>query len=278
MRRTSILLCFLSLLPTTLSAQQQQATDTKKKDHLAELEERVRALESQITLLEGKLKADRAQTVGSAETTLNWESQARLHRGLTASSGTLILGGDGVEFRPTKGSSLHWPFVDIQTFDLLTPRRLVISGYENRSWHRHGEKKFRFDLSVPMPPLVASELARRVAKPVRNGDPHPDGPSIAMIPARHRTRGGGTNGVVHFRSDAIDYVTTTGKGGRSWRWSDIQTLANPDPFHLRVDGYRETFVFELKQPLSRELFDRLWDQVYARDLNGLTLGGSPKKP
>ena len=214
------------------------------------------------------------RSLSSVATVLDWESQARLHHGVKGSSGTLTLSQDGVTFLPTKGATLHWPFLEIQTFDLLTPRRLVITGYENRSWHRHGERKYRFDLSVAMPPDVAAELSRRVEKPVRNGDPNPTATDFATIPARHRTLAGGTNGTLRFGADGIEYVTSNGRGGRSWRWSDIQTLANPDPFHLRVDGYRETLTFELKQPMPRDLFDRLWNQIYARDLNRVEFGGS----
>src|ERR1700681_979019 len=43
-------------------------------------------------------------------TTVDWESQARLHHGLGSSQGTLALSHDGVLFRPTTGSTLHWPF------------------------------------------------------------------------------------------------------------------------------------------------------------------------
>ena len=211
-------------------------------------------------------------------TTLAWESQARLHHGLGGSPGTLALSPEGLVFHPAKGSTLHWPFLEIQTFDLLSPRRLVITGYENRSWHEHGERKYRFDLSVAMPPNIAAELARRVAKPVRNADPNPTATSFATIPARHRTLAGGTNGTLHFGPDGIDYLTTNGQGGRSWRWSDIQTLAKPDPFQLRVNSYRETFTFELKQPMSRELFDQLWNEIYAHDLSGSAFGGSKKNP
>ena len=219
-----------------------------------------------------------AQIPATLATTLDWESQARLHHGLEGRPGTLTLSKDGLVFHPTKGSTLQWPFLEIQTFDLLSPRRLVITGYENRSWHEHGERTYRFDLSVAMPPDIAAELARSVAKPVRNADPNPTATSFATIPARHRTLAGGTNGTLHFGPDGIDYLTTNGKDGRSWRWSDIQTLANPDPFHLRVNGYRETFDFELKQPMSRELFDRLWGEIYARDLNGGAFSGSRKNP
>jgi len=211
-------------------------------------------------------------------TTLDWESQARLHHGLGSSQGSLALSQDGILFRPTTGSTLHWPFLEIQTFDLLSPHRLVITGYENRGWHEHGERKYRFDLSVAIPPDIAAELARRVAKPVRNADPNPAATSFATISARHRTLAGGTNGTLHFGPDGIDYLTTNGQGGRSWRWSDIQTLAKPDPFQLRVNSYRETFTFELKQPMSRELFDRLWDEIYAHDVNGSAFSGLKQTP
>jgi hypothetical protein len=210
--------------------------------------------------------------------TLDWKSQARLHHGLGGSPGTLTLGQDGLVFHPTKGSTLNWPFLEVQTFDLLSPRRLVITGYENRNWHEHGERKYSFDLSVAMPPDIAAELARRVAKPVRNADPNPAATSFATILARHRTLAGGTNGTLHFGPDGIDYIATNEQGGRSWRWSDIQTLAKPDPFHLRVNSYRETFTFELKQPMPRELLDRLWDEIYAHDLNGSAVSGPKKNP
>jgi hypothetical protein len=212
------------------------------------------------------------------ENTFDWKSQARLHHGLEGSPGTLTLSKDGLVFDPTKGSTLHWPFLEIQTFDLLSPHRLVITGYENRGWHEHGERKYRFDLSVAMPPDIAAELAHRVAKPARNADPNPAATSFATIPARHRTLAGGTNGALHFGPHGIDYLTTNGQGGRSWRWSDIQTLAEPDPFQLRVNSYRETFTFELKQPMSRELFDRLWDEIYAHDVNGSAFSGPKQTP
>lgn len=212
-----------------------------------------------------------ASSVGAA---FDWESQARWHHGLKGSPGTLSLGQEGVIFRPAKGSPLRWPFLEIQTFDLLGPRDLVITGYENRSWHRHGERKYRFDLSMAMPPDIAAELARRVEKPVRNENANPTAISFATIPARHRTLAGGTNGTLHFGPDGIEYVTTNGKGGRSWRWSDIQILANPDPFHLRVNSYRETLTFELKRRMPPELFDRLWGEIYSRDLNRVDFSGA----
>jgi hypothetical protein len=118
-------------------------------------------------------------------------------------------------------------------------------------------------LSESVPPDVASDLTERVEKPVRNGVPDPNAPMLTEIPARHHTWFGGSNGTLRLRASGIDYVTADGRDGRSWRWSDIQTIANPEPYQLRVTAYREIFEFELKRPLSRELFDRLWDYLYA---------------
>jgi hypothetical protein len=72
----------------------------------------------------------------------------------------------------------------------------------------------------------------------------------------------------------IDFVAADGRDGRSWRWSDIQTLANPDPWDFRVMAYREIVEFDLKQPLSHDLFDKLWDILYAQDLNVAPAKGS----
>ena len=212
---------------------------------------------------------------GDSAHALKWQSPARLHHGLKTKRGSLILSGDGIDFRCDEARfSHHWPYSEVKTFD-LTSLRLVITDYENRPHRMPGERRFRFDLANSIPPAVAAQLALRVGKPVRNGDPDPKGPSLVTIPARHGTRFGGTNGTLRFRDDGIDYVAAGGEGSRSWRWSDIQTLANPDPYHFRIGGYRDIFEFELKQPMPRQLFDRLWDRLYARNLNiSPTSGGT----
>lgn len=197
-----------------------------------------------------------------------WQSPARLRHLIFKTSGTLEINDRGVEFRPKKGGPLHWPYAEIQSFR-LEAIRLDLETYQNRGWHRSGDREFHFGLKNPVPPSVAEAFARRVQKPVENGRPDPGASGFASLPARHRIFGGGTNGMLRFRDGGIDYVTSGARGSRSWRWVDIETIANPDPYHFRVQGYRETFEFELKEPMSRKLFDRLWDAVYSRDLKGL---------
>ena len=226
----------------------------------------------------GALQPLVAATVGvslagsESEAAFNWQSPARLHHGLRTVRGTLFFNSKGVEFNSDKPFSHRWPFLEIQTFD-LSPHRFLLTSYENRGKHLHGDRQYRFDFTSDVSPGIATELARRVAKPVKNGEPDPNIPIYATLPARHTTRAGGSNGVLRFSDVEIDYVTASKQDARSWRWADIQTIANPDAYHFRVGAYRETFDFELKEPMAKELFNKLWDYVYAHDLDVNPLNG-----
>ena len=198
---------------------------------------------------------------------IEWQAPAQFRQLFKKTiRGTLLFDSEGIEFRAPKFSK-RWVYEEIKTFDLSGARELVITDYENRHWHEPGERAFRFTLSEPMPPGTAAGFTTRVGRPVINGDPYATGASIAELPAHHRERFGGSNGTLRLREDGIDYVAADGRDGRSWRWSDIQTLANPNPWELRVTAYREIVEFDLKRPLSRDLFDRLWNSLYAQDLN-----------
>ena len=112
-----------------------------------------------------------ATAAGDSAPGLSWQSHARLRHGLKATRGNLIVSGDGIEFRSEEERFSHrWLFSDVETFD-LTSRHLVITDYENRHHHLPGERRFRFDLDNSLPPPVAAQLAERVGKPARNGDP-----------------------------------------------------------------------------------------------------------
>jgi len=174
----------------------------------------------------------------------------------------LVVDVQGVSFQADKGITLHWSFTEIESLH-LGAKVMVVKTYEPRGWLRPGTRQLRFKLQSNIPPAIAAELAERVQKPSRNGDPIEKRTGFPSLPAHHRSAwGGGSNGVLRFHDGGIDYVSQTGKDGRSWRWTDIQTLTSPDPFHLTVFGYVETYSFDLKQPLQLKIYDRLTDEVY----------------
>ncbi len=211
----------------------------------------------------------------------NWAARTgevltfRAGRSEAARSGTFSLDSDGITFRFHQGKTLRWPYAEIETFDLTNPSQLTLRTYENKSWHRPGEKGYAFRFGEPVPGRVAAELAQQVGKPSRNGLSSLSDIAFASVPARHPTHFGGSNGTLRFTESGIEYMTPKPGDSRNWRWSDIRTIANPDPYQLRIDGYREAYDFLLKEPLSRDLFDKLWDRVYANDLNVSVEGDRP---
>lgn len=202
-----------------------------------------------------------AQSGGS-----QWQTSARWHRTFKkAIPGTLLIDDAGVEFQSPKFHE-RWAYVDIRSFD-LSPKEITLQSYERRPWHEPGERNFRLTWSERMPPEIAAQLTERVGKPARNGVPLGSTASVWEIPAHHRTWSGGSNGTLQLKETGIDYVTEVGRDSRTWRWDDIETIANPNPYELRITGYREIAEFDLKQPLSRELFESLWDRLYTAGLN-----------
>lgn len=193
--------------------------------------------------------------------TASWQSPAKLHQMVGKEQGILMIGAEAIEFRSTKGRTVNLPLLEVQTF-LLSPHRLAIETYQNRERHLPGMARYKFDLDHAVPPQVAAELARVVQRPSQNAVPDPSSQSIA-IPAHHHTGAGGTNGILRFGDGGIDYVTDATGDSRSWRWSDLQTLSDPDPYHLLVFGYRDTYSFDLKELLPQSLFYHLVDEVDA---------------
>ena len=208
--------------------------------------------------------AQQAVANGPAEhARLQWQTRASERRAplWMKAHGVLTIDGRGVGFRTKNGRAQHWGFEEIHTA-YLGPHRVVIETYQNRSLHRPGVQHFRFHLSRALPPAVAAELAANIGRPVQNDDPDASAPAMATIPVRHRGLMHGTNGVLRVRKGGIDYVTASKGDSRSWRWADIQTLSEPDPYHLYLFGYRDTYTFDLKAPLSRALFRFATDEIY----------------
>lgn len=210
-----------------------------------------------------------------------WEYPARLRHGMIGSrAGTLRADSQGIEFVPVAGASTRWAFTEIKDLDLQKDRMVVV-GYENRKWDIPGTRRFELEFEREITPAIAASLTEKIDRPVRNRVPDPDAPAITVIAVRRSGNFGGSNGLLRIRLQGIDYVTAQPGQSRSWRWLDLQTLSNPDPFHLFVFGYRDSFAFDLKEPLSRKVFNHLSDEIWTHnesDMRGGPSALAPSKP
>lgn len=201
------------------------------------------------------------QHTGPEAAPVSWQSPAELHHVVGREKGDLTIGTEGIVFSSEKGRTMKLPYLEVQSF-LLSSHSLAIETYQNRKRHLPGVERYRFELANAVPPEVAAELSKEVRHPSQNAVPDPAAQGIG-IPAHHRTVRGGTNGTPRIRDVGIDYVTDVAGDSRSWRWADLQTLSDPDPYHLFVFGYRDTYTFDLKEPLPQALFYRLIDALDA---------------
>lgn len=196
---------------------------------------------------------------------LDWKSPARLHQGfLRASSGTLNLDPRGIQFLRTSGNGKQWAFIDIKSLD-LRPNRMVLTVYDNRRWLLPELRQFKFTFERKMTPAIAALLAREINKPTQNRIPDPNALAIAVIAVRRSRHLGGSNGLLRIRDQGIDFVTGTTGQSRSWRWMDIQTMSHPDPYQLFIFGYKESYAFDLKEPMTRTLFNHLSDEIWTHN-------------
>lgn len=206
-----------------------------------------------------------------------WESPAQLrHDTLGKTRGTLRIDAQGIEFLPTKGATIRWPFVQIKDLD-LEKHRLVLVGYDNRKWPLPDTRQFDLKVEKEIPATLAASLTTQIARPLQNGIPDPDAPADTVIAVRRSRHYGGSNGFLRIRQQGIDYVTSQPGQSRSWRWQDIQTVSNPDPYHLFVFGYRDSYAFDLKGTLSRQVFNHISDEIWTYN-DGEMRGGATILP
>jgi hypothetical protein len=135
--------------------------------------------------------------------------------------------------------------------------------FESQSWKKlEKDKVFEFSLlDNKMTPeqqeFLRAKLSRpMVARLVEKAD------DKMLLPVRHRHALGGCEGQLSVEEDRLIYLTDHASDNRVWILSDVETIGSPDPYHLRVTTYNETFTFDLKSPLDSKVYDSLWKKVY----------------
>lgn len=81
------------------------------------------------------------------------------------------------------------------------------------------------------------------------------------IPAKHRHRFGGCEGVLRISSELLIFDTEKAEDRRMWRLRDLQSFGTAGPYSLRLSTELETFNFDLKTPLTQEIQDFLWQRL-----------------
>jgi hypothetical protein len=81
------------------------------------------------------------------------------------------------------------------------------------------------------------------------------------VPVKHLRPIVGSEGTLAFGADAIVYSTSARDESRTWRYSDIESMASSGPFQLTITTLEKPFNFQLKQPITEARYNQLWLQI-----------------
>ncbi len=151
-----------------------------------------------------------------------------------------------------------WVFRDLRRVEFVSPTHLIIDGYLG---HEMSFRLLEGEFSAEAYRLLADNVARTVTSRV----PFPASKFLYELPVKHRHRLGGCEGVLRIGGTRLVYQTDNAEDRRIWRARDIRSFGTTGPYHLRLTTDRETFSFDLKTPLEREVYDYLWTNLYAKE-------------
>ena len=174
-------------------------------------------------------------------------------------AGVMTVDENGVSFTGAKKHAWSWKYQDIQQLR-LAPESIYILTYKDSRLRLGKDREYNFTGKIPaeeLYPLLKDRMDQRFVAAV--------GQAIGLptwsLPAKHLRPITGSEGTLSFTADAIVYSTPTQAESRTWRYSDIDTIASSGPFQLTITTLEKAFNFQLKQPITEARYNDLWLQI-----------------
>jgi hypothetical protein len=184
--------------------------------------------------------------------------------------GTLDVSESGVRFTGPKGHAWQWTLDQIRQLE-LAPDRIVVVSYDNGKLPGT-ERSYEFDGAAPAAGLYALLASRMDQRLVAELAPPPDATAWSL-PVKHLGRAGSL-GTLEFAPNLIAYRSPAKDESRAWRYVDIAGISSSGPFQLTITtlerapaqyGGRKDFNFELRQPISEDQYNELWQRVETKN-------------
>jgi hypothetical protein len=173
--------------------------------------------------------------------------------------GEMTVDGNGVSFIGARKHSWSWKYEDIQQLR-LSPESIYILTYKDSKLRLGEDRAYTFTGKIPAEELYAflrERMDQRFVAAV--------GQAIGLpswsLPAKHLRPVVGSEGILSFTADAIVYSTPARTESRTWRYSDIESMASSGPFQLTITTFEKSFNFQLKQPITEARYNQLWLQI-----------------
>jgi len=177
--------------------------------------------------------------------------------------GVMTVDERGVSFAGEKAHRWTWTFEDIQQLT-LGPHEIRVLTYQNSRLLPRVDRAYDFTGEIPAAQLYAFLRGRMDQRLVAALGETPAAPGT-VLPVKHLTSFGGSQGQLAFGPDAIVYATPAKRESRTWRYADIAGISSSGPFQLTVSTLEKDFNFQLKQPLDEARYNQLWLEIEKRN-------------
>jgi hypothetical protein len=180
--------------------------------------------------------------------------------------GELLITPSGIDYRSTSGkTSLEIPYVDIRELDLSDSGTIHIQTYDMLKKKLSGRRTYTFHLrhlrGVRHEESLVKYLSDKVKRPVLASYTLDTQPEFE-IPAYHRHVWSGCSGTIRITPEGLQFLSTNEEHSRTWLYSEVKTFGGSDPFSFRITTLAETYTFDLKEPLPRQVYESVWQRVY----------------
>lgn len=171
--------------------------------------------------------------------------------------GSLRLATSGITYDSTEPKhSRSWSFSDIRRVEIRSTKNLIVHTYGKLETFdfRLREGEVGPDAYRLLAEHIERELVSRVLFPATE--------FRFELPAHHRHLMGGCEGILRIGATRIIYDTENPEDKRIWRMRDVRSFGTTGPYNLRLGTESEAFTFDLKEALSQQAYDFLWQQIY----------------
>jgi hypothetical protein len=174
-------------------------------------------------------------------------------------AGVMTVDENGVSFTGARKHSWSWKYEDIQQLR-LSPESIYILTYKDSKLRLGEDRAYTFTGKIPAEELYAL-LKDRMDQRFVAAVGQTTGLPTWSVSVKHLRPMVGSEGTLEFGADAIVYSTTAKAESRTWRYSDIESIASSGPFQLTITTLEKPFNFQLKQPITEARYNQLWLQI-----------------
>lgn len=174
-------------------------------------------------------------------------------------AGVMTVDENGASFTGAKKHAWRWKYEDIQELT-LAPESIYILTYKDSKLRLGTDRGYTFTGKIPAEELYAL-LRERMDQRFVAALGEVSGPVSFSLPVKHLRPMVGSEGTLAFGADAIVYSTPAKAESRTWRYSDIESIASSGPFQLTITTLEKGFNFQLKQPITEARYNQLWLQI-----------------